>query len=231
MEAIILAGGFGTRLSKVVSDVPKPMAPINERPFLEYLLDDLNNKGINRFILAVGYKKEVIKNYFRERYKNIEIIYSDEDIPLGTGGAIKKALTLSKAEDIFIVNGDTFFDVDLKEMYKFHKENNSNLTLAIKKMEKFDRYGSLVLEENKIIKFEEKKYIEKGYINGGVYLLKKNILSNKKEDSFSFEKDILENKELKIEKYGYKSEGYFIDIGIPEDYYKFEEKIKLIDRR
>jgi len=224
MEAIILAGGFGTRLSKVVSDVPKPMAPINERPFLEYLLDDLSDKGINRVILAVGYKKEIIKNHFQERYKNIEIIYSDEDIPLGTGGAIKKALTLSKTEDIFIVNGDTFFDVNLKEMYKFHKENNSNLTLAIKEMERFNRYGSLALEGNKIVKFEEKKYIEKGYINGGIYLLKKNILDIKKEDSFSFEKDILENKELKVEKYGYKSKGYFIDIGIPEDYYKFIEK-------
>ena len=223
MEAIILAGGFGTRLSKVVSDVPKPMAPINERPFLEYLLDDLNDKGINRVILAVGYKKEIIKNYFQERYKNIEIIYSDEDTPLGTGGAIKKALTLSKAEDIFVVNGDTFFDVDLKEMYKFHKENNSNLTLAIKEMERFDRYGSLALEGNKIIKFEEKKYIEKGYINGGIYLLKRTILDDKKEERFSFEKDILENKELKVEKYGYKSEGYFIDIGIPEDYYKYIE--------
>lgn len=224
MEAIILAGGFGTRLSKVVLDVPKPMAPINERPFLEYLLDDLSDKGINRVILAVGYKKEIIKNHFQERYKNIEIIYSDEDIPLGTGGAIKKALTLSKTEDIFIVNGDTFFDVNLKEMYKFHKENNSNLTLAIKEMERFNRYGSLALEGNKIVKFEEKKYIEKGYINGGIYLLKKNILDIKKEDSFSFEKDILENKELKVEKYGYKSKGYFIDIGIPEDYYKFIEK-------
>lgn len=225
MEAIILAGGFGTRLSKVVSDVPKPMAPINERPFLEYLLDDLNDKGITRIILAVGYKKEIIKNHFQERYKDIEIIYSDEDTPLGTGGAIKKALTMSKIEDIFIVNGDTFFDVDLKEMYKFHKENNSNLTLAIKEMERFDRYGSLVLEGNKIIKFEEKKYIEKGYINGGIYLLKRTILDDKKEEKFSFEKDILENKELKVEKYGYKSEGYFIDIGIPEDYYKFIKNI------
>lgn len=226
MEAIILAGGFGTRLSTVVSDVPKPMAPINGRPFLEYLLDDLNEKGISRVILAVGYKKEIIKSHFKERYKSIDIVYSDEDIPLGTGGAIKKALTLAEAEDIFIINGDTIFDVSLKEMYKFHKENDSNLTLAIKEMEKFDRYGSLILEENKIVKFEEKKYIEKGYINGGIYLLKKNILGDKKEESFSFEKDILENQNLKIEKYGYKSERYFIDIGIPEDYYRFKEIIE-----
>lgn len=223
MEAIVLAGGFGTRLSTVVSDVPKPMAPINDRPFLEYLLEDLNEKGINRVILAVGYKKEIIKSYFKEKYKNIDIIYSDEDIPLGTGGAIKKALTLAENENIFIINGDTFFDVNLKEMYQFHKKNSSKLTLAIKEMEKFDRYGSLVLDKDKIIKFEEKKYNEKGYINGGIYLINKELLIEEKKENFSFEKEILENKNLKIKKYGYKSEGYFIDIGIPEDYYKYIE--------
>ena len=223
MEAIILAGGFGTRLSTVVSDVPKPMAPIKGRPFLEYLLDDLNEKGINRIILAVGYKKEIIKSHFKEKYKNIDIVYSDEDIPLGTGGAIKKALTLTKDEDIFIINGDTFFDVDLKEMYQFQKKNSSKLTLAIKEMEKFDRYGSLILEGDKIIKFEEKKYVNKGYINGGIYLINKELLKKEEKESFSFEKDILENESLKIEKYGYKSKGYFVDIGIPEDYYKYVE--------
>lgn len=225
MEAIVLAGGFGTRLSTVVSDVPKPMAPINGRPFLEYLLDDLNEKGISRVLLAVGYKKGIIKNHFKEKYKNIDIIYSDEDIPLGTGGAIKKALTLTKDEDIFIINGDTFFDIDLKEMYQFHKKNSSKLTLAIKEMEKFDRYGSLILEGNKIIKFEEKKYVDKGCINGGIYLLNKEILIKEEKESFSFEKDILENKKFQIEKYGYKSEGYFIDIGIPKDYYQFKDRI------
>jgi D-glycero-alpha-D-manno-heptose 1-phosphate guanylyltransferase len=223
MEAIVLAGGFGTRLSTVVSDVPKPMAPINDRPFLEYLLEDLNEKGINRVILAVGYKKEIIKSHFKEKYKNIDIIYSDEDIPLGTGGAIKKALTLAEDENIFIINGDTFFDVDLKEMYQFHKKNSSKLTLAIKEMEKFDRYGSLILEGDKIIKFEEKKYVDKGYISGGIYLINRELLLEEKKETFSFEKEILENEKFQIEKYGYKSEGYFIDIGIPEAYYRFIE--------
>ena len=228
MEAIILVGGFGTRLSTVVSNVPKPMAPINGRPFLEYLLEDLNEKGINRVILAVGYKKEIIKSHFKEKYKNIDIIYSDEDIPLGTGGAIKKALTLAKDENIFIINGDTFFDIDLKKMYQFHKKNSLKLTLAIKEMEKFNRYGSLILDKDKIIKFEEKKYVDKGYINGGIYLINKELLKKEEKGSFSFEKEILENENLKIEKYGYKSEGYFIDIGIPEDYYKFRQKINNI---
>lgn len=224
MEAIVLAGGFGTRLKEVVSDVPKPMAPVNGKPFLEYLLKDLNKKGIKHVILAVGYKKEIIKEYFKNKYEDIEITYSEELVPLGTGGAIKKALKLVKEEDVFIVNGDTFFDVDLKKMKEFHTENKSILTVAVKEMENFDRYGSLVIKENRIIEFEEKKKKDKGKINGGIYLIKKDLLSRMEKENFSFEKEVLEDK--KIEKHSYESEGYFIDIGIPEDYYLFKKKQK-----
>lgn len=224
MEAIVLAGGFGTRLKEVVSDVPKPMAPVNGKPFLEYLIKDLGEKGIRHIILAVGYKKEIIKEYFKNRYENIEITYSEELTPLGTGGAIKKALKLAKEADIFIVNGDTFFDIDLKRMKEFHIENKSTLTVAVKEMENFDRYGSLVIKENRIIEFEEKKKKAKGKINGGIYLIKKDLLNRIEKEKFSFEKEILEDK--KIEKYSYESKGYFIDIGIPEDYYLFKEKQK-----
>lgn len=219
MEAIILAGGFGTRLKHVVSDVPKPMAPIGNRPFLEYIFEDLEQKGIKHVILAVGYMKEKIKDYFKDKYKSIEISYSEEDVPLGTGGAIKKALSKCREEDVFIVNGDTFYDIDFREMKKFHIENKSSLTLAVKEMKNFDRYGSLIIEDKKIIKFEEKKPMLQGKINGGIYLIKKSILDEINEESFSFEKEILENE--KIQKYAYENNGYFIDIGIPEDYYRF----------
>lgn len=224
MEAIVLAGGFGTRLKEVVSDVPKPMAPVNGKPFLEYLLKDLNKKGIRHIILAVGYKKEIIKEYFKNRYENIEITYSEELTLLGTGGAIKKALKLAKEEDVFIVNGDTFFDIDLKRMKEFHTENKSILTVAVKEMENFDRYGSLIIKGNKIIEFEEKKKKAKGKINGGMYLIKKDLLDRIEKENFSFEKEILEDK--KVEKYSYESEGYFIDIGIPEDYFKIISKMR-----
>ena len=224
MEAIILVGGFGTRLKHVVSDVPKPMAPINDKPFLEYIFEDLNKKGVTHVALAVGYMKEKIEEYFKNQYKNIEISYSEENSPLGTGGAIKKAVSKCREEDIFIINGDTFYDVDLEKMKKFHIENKSSLTIAVKEMENFDRYGSLVIENNKIIKFEEKKPMSKGKINEGIYLIKKNIFQGIEQESFSFEKEILENE--KTEKYAYESNGYFIDIGIPEDYYKFIEKNK-----
>ncbi|AVQ29847.1 nucleotidyltransferase family protein [Fusobacterium varium] len=226
MEAIVLAGGFGTRLKEVVSDVPKPMAPVNGKPFLEYLLKDLSKKGIKHVILAVGYKKEIIKEYFKNKYEDIEITYSEELVPLGTGGAIKKALKLVKEEDVFIVNGDTFFDVDLKGMKEFHTENKSILTVAVKEMENFDRYGSLVIKENRIIEFEEKKKKDKGKINGGIYLIKKDLLSRMEKENFSFEKEVLEDK--KVEKYSYESEGYFIDIGIPEDYFKIRKQFVVI---
>lgn len=226
MEAIVLAGGFGTRLKEVVSDVPKPMAPVNGKPFLEYLIKDLGEKGIRHIILAVGYKKETIKEYFKNRYESIEITYSEELTPLGTGGAIKKALKLAKEEDVFIVNGDTFFDVNLKRMKEFHTENKSILTVAVKEMENFDRYGSLIIKGNKIIEFEEKKKKAKGKINGGIYLIKKDLLDRIEKENFSFEKEVLEDK--KIEKYSYESKGYFIDIGIPEDYFKIRKQFEVV---
>lgn len=226
MEAIVLAGGFGTRLKEVVSDVPKPMAPVNGKPFLEYLIKDLGEKGIRHIILAVGYKKKIIKEYFKNRYESIEITYSEELTPLGTGGAIKKALKLAKEEDVFIVNGDTFFDIDLKRMKEFHTENKSILTFTVKEMENFDRYGSLIIKGNKIIEFEEKKKKAKGKINGGIYLIKKDLLNRVEKENFSFEKEVLEDK--KIEKYSYESEGYFIDIGIPEDYFKIRKQFEVV---
>ena len=108
MEAIVLAGGFGTRLKEVVSDIPKPMAPVNGKPFLEYLLKGSEKKGIGHIILAVVYKEEIIKEYFKNKYENIDITYLEELIPLGTGGVIKKALKLAKEEDVFIVNRRNF---------------------------------------------------------------------------------------------------------------------------
>ena len=166
------------------------------------------------------------KKYFKNRYESIEITYSEELTPLGTGGAIKKALKLAKEEDVFIVNGDTFFDIDLKRMKEFHTENKSILTVTVKEMENFDRYGSLIIKGNKIIEFEEKKKKAKGKINGGIYLIKKDLLNRVEKENFSFEKEVLEDK--KIEKYSYESEGYFIDIGIPEDYFKIRKQFEVV---
>ncbi|MEW6621784.1 MAG: nucleotidyltransferase family protein [Bacillota bacterium] len=225
MEAIILAGGFGTRLSHVISDVPKPMAPVNNRPFLEYILDYLLEYNFNKIILAVGYKNEVIKEYFQNSYKGISIIYSTEDTPLGTGGAIKKGMEYCNDNDIFILNGDTFFDVNLFDMSQFHKNNKSTLTIAVKTMVNYDRYGSVIVENERIVEFREKMKTGKGKINGGIYLVNKNIFNTIPNISFyisfSFEEKILESSKHDI--FAFESNGYFIDIGIPEDYYKAQK--------
>jgi len=223
MEAIVLAGGLGTRLRSVVSDLPKPMAPIGDKPFLEYILKYLQKNGITRVILSVGYKWETIKEYFGDKFETIELIYSVEDEPLGTGGAIKKAMDQVENNQVYIINGDTFFDVDLKSLVL---NDNSRLILSLKHMTNFDRYGCVESANNLVTAFTEKGYRKSGNINGGIYLASKSIFDNYDVDEkFSFEEFMQVNfKELKISIKIF--ENYFIDIGIPEDYEKAQIELK-----
>ncbi|WP_312094094.1 nucleotidyltransferase family protein [Aminipila sp.] len=223
MEAIILAGGFGTRLSHIVSDVPKPMAPVAAQPFVKYIVDDLIQKGIHKVVFAVGYKKECIIDFFGQQYQSCKVEYSEEDMPLLTGGAIKKALRKCENERVFIINGDTFFDVDLSKMMGFHYSNNADITIASKRMNDFDRYGTLVLKENRIFEFKEKQKCENGIINGGIYLINKELLNNVNVDKFSFENDYLEKHTKQNRIFAFFSNGYFIDIGVEEDYKKAQK--------
>lgn len=225
-EAIILAGGFGTRLTSV-TDVPKPMAPINGVPFLQILLDDLLVKGISTFHLAVGHQHEVIVDYFGANYMGCKVNYIIEDSPLGTGGAIKKALENINSETIFVLNGDTFFDVDLELMAQQHKVKNAEVTIALKPMENFDRYGAIEFNDDlRITKFSEKQFCENGAINGGVYLLPTNLFDVLTfPDQFSIEQDYFENYYSQKNFFGFIDEGYFIDIGIPEDYERAQEEL------
>ncbi len=233
MDAIILAGGFGTRLKSVISDVPKPLAPINGKPFLQYLMDFLNSqKGIvDNVVLSLGYMQDKVINHFNAKYKDINIIYSLEKEPMGTGGAIKQALNYTVSEDAFILNGDTFFDLDLKKMSQFYVSNGAELVTALKKMDNSERYGFVEIDESfRIINFSEKKDKKQGYINGGVYITNKDVFKRFSiNDKFSFEKDFIEKYLKNLNLLGYISDGYFIDIGIPEDYEKAKKEIgKLI---
>jgi len=224
LEAIVLAGGLGTRLRSVVSDLPKPMAPIGDKPFLEYILKYLQKNGITRVVLSVGYKWETIKEYFGDKFENIELVYSVEDEPLGTGGAIKKAMNQVKNSQVYIINGDTFFNIDLKNLVL---EDNSRLILSLKHMTNFDRYGCVESDNNNLVTaFTEKGYRESGNINGGIYLASKNIFdSYELDEKFSFEEFMQVNfDKLKISVKVF--ENYFIDIGIPEDYEKAQSEIK-----
>jgi D-glycero-alpha-D-manno-heptose 1-phosphate guanylyltransferase len=221
-EAIILAGGFGTRLQKVVNDVPKPMALVNGRPFLEYLIDYLIQFKIKRIILSTGYKHETISFHFGKTFKNIKIDYSHESKPLGTGGAILQAINQAKSENVLILNGDSIFRFDIDGFAQFHKQHN-NFSVALRKISDTSRYGKVELTENsRISQFCEKsKDKGPGYINSGVYIFNSEIFKKLGLPTvFSIEKDFFQSYCSLLEIYGYVSDGYFIDIGIPKDYEK-----------
>ncbi|HIC4001823.1 TPA: D-glycero-D-manno-heptose 1-phosphate guanosyltransferase [Campylobacter jejuni] len=221
MQAIILCGGLGTRLKSIIKDIPKPMAPINDKPFLEFIFEYLKKQGIKEVILAVSYKYEVIQEYFKDEFLGIKIKYSIEKEPLGTGGAIKEALKFIKNE-AYVLNGDTIFDIDLKKLIL----NNSKICLALKQMNDFDRYGTVELDsKNYIMLFKEKEFKKQGLINGGIYFLNKDIFNDfTLQEKFSFEEFLQENYE-KLKAKAHIFDNYFIDIGVPGDYGRFMNDI------
>ncbi|HWB62439.1 MAG TPA: nucleotidyltransferase family protein [Chitinophagales bacterium] len=224
---IILAGGLGTRLRGVIKDIPKPMAPVNGQPFLHYIFKYLEKYNVTDVILAVGYKYEPLKDFFGNRYGNITIQYSIEEEPLGTGGGIKKAYQLVNS-NAFVLNGDTFFDIDLHALKAFYKTTVSDLALALKPLQNFDRYGTVELNtENRITAFIEKKPMAEGLINGGVYYAHKDLFTQLNlPEKFSLEKDLLEKYVGRLKINGCVFNDYFIDIGIPEDLERAQTEFK-----
>lgn len=229
-EAIILAGGFGTRLQSVVNDVPKPMAPINNEPFLNYVFAYLKHFGIEHVVLSTGYLAQKISDYYKDEFNGIRISYALEETPLGTGGGIRLAMEKCFTENVLVLNGDSFFDVDLHHYYTNYISNQSDCSLALRKVDNAARYGTITLGENSHIKaFKEKDSIEKeGLINGGVYILNRNVFLHKTQAdiAFSIEKDFYEKRIAELNIYGFEYNGYFIDIGIPEDYNKAQDDFK-----
>ena len=227
MEAIILAGGLGTRLRSAVSNLPKCMAPIGptvissevekSRPFLSYILDWLQDQGVDHVILSVGYLREHIINWVSTQNYPFEIDYAVEETPLGTGGGIREALKYCREKQVFVINGDTFFPVDLRG-FSFE----APITVALKPMKDFDRYGAVEVSVGEITGFKEKGYCHEGLINGGVYAFNDLDLSGFPE-KFSFEKEILEP--LKYKTCGIVQNCYFLDIGIPEDYERAQTEL------
>ena len=191
-DVIILAGGLGTRLSSVVKDVPKPMAAVGGKPFLDHILANLPLGNIHKIVLAVGHKYEVIEDYYGDTYENVKLEYSIENEPLGTGGGIAKALQLVESETCLILNGDTYFDVNYEELWQVHSESGKLMTLALKYMENPDRYGTVLLEGSDIVKFQEKQVgLPFGIINGGIYWVNKALLEEMPtQEKFSFESEV-----------------------------------------
>ncbi len=224
-EAIILAGGKGTRLRSLVHDVPKPMALIRGKPFLEILIETFYVKGIDHFILSVGYLSDVIIEHFTSKYPNIRISFSVEEEALGTGGAIRLALEKLEGEHSLVLNGDSLFDVDLDELEQFRPFNAP--VIFGRQVNDVGRYGQFIFKGNRIEQYLEKQGHGSGYINGGVYVLAKNSLHEfPLHKKFSIETDFFSQFSPLKPAHFIISDDYFIDIGIPESYQRAQEELK-----
>lgn len=232
MQAIILAGGFGTRLRTVINEKPKVLAPISGKPFLFWLISYLKQQGITQFIFSLGYLHNQVEDFLENEFPDLQYDCLVETEPLGTGGAIKYCLSKAINDDILIVNGDTFFNLNIKQFTEFYQNSQADCCIALTPMRNFDRYGLVLVDkDNNILEFNEKKYCEEGLISTGVLLLKKSVFFNKTVDfaeNFSYEKDFLQPNISQIKLTGYIAAGYFIDIGIPEDYHKADREMQTI---
>lgn len=219
-EAIVLAGGFGTRLAHVVPDVCKPMAPVACRPFLRFIMDQLAAAGFDRAVVADGYRREQIEGFFGSAYRGMAIEYSPEVTPLLTGGAVRRALGRCESDWVFVLNGDTWLDVDFAAMEAVASDapEDASAVIAVKRMHGFERYGTVDVDaDGTLTAFHEKRPCEEGLINAGVYLLRRDALDNMPE-KFSLESDYFERVVGDGSLRAAECAGGFIDIGVPEDY-------------
>lgn len=219
MQAIVLAGGLGTRLRGVVPDLPKPMAPVAGRPFLAWILDRLVEARFERAVLAVGYRFEAIRDHFGDTYRGLPLAYSVEAAPLGTGGALRLAAERISVFPVFVLNGDTYLDLDYRAMLEAHQRQGASMSVAVSRTLDMSRYGALELADGHIRRFLEKGPGGAGVINAGVYLLAREILARiPPGQAFSFEQQLLTPEVETIRPAAFATDGLFIDIGVPEDY-------------
>jgi D-glycero-alpha-D-manno-heptose 1-phosphate guanylyltransferase len=218
MEAIVLAGGFGMRLRQVVADVPKPMAPVAGRPFLEILLKSLSQKGLSRVVLSLGCMAEKISDHFGTRFSGMDIAYVVEDTPLGTGGATRLAATACTHDHVFVFNGDTYLDLEVELLERQWRAKRHPIVVG-RQVPDTTRYGRLVVDGDRITSFAEKGIAGPGLINAGCYVLATDALAQfPLNQPFSIETDYLVPEVARAMVEVFVTEGVFIDIGIPEDY-------------
>jgi D-glycero-alpha-D-manno-heptose 1-phosphate guanylyltransferase len=219
-DVIILAGGRGTRLQGVLpADIPKPLASVAGQPFLHWLIAQLAGHSARRIILSVGWKAEKIREVFGNSHLGVKISYCEEQQPLGTGGAIRAALELAESPSALVMNGDTFLDADMPSLLRAHEQRQSKLTMSCTRVADASRFGRLKIENETVQGFEEKGVPGPGYINAGVYAMRRDLLAECNE-SFSFEKDFLEPSVSSLRPFAFEVSGLFIDIGVPADLLK-----------
>ncbi|MCK9366939.1 MAG: nucleotidyltransferase family protein [Metallibacterium scheffleri] len=217
-EAIILAGGRGTRLQGVVSDVPKPLAPVQGRPFLAWLLDLLAQQGMRRVVVAAGYKAEMVHAAIGEHWHGMRIDYAVEPTPLGTGGAIAQALQRIEGEDAFVLNGDTYLELDYTRFAAAMRAQHAGLGIALARVPDVSRYGAVHVVDERVAGFSEKGGSGAGWINAGVYWLPHSLPLPTATQAFSFEDIVLRAAASQGTLRAYTMTDAFIDIGVPEDF-------------
>jgi D-glycero-alpha-D-manno-heptose 1-phosphate guanylyltransferase len=232
-QVVILAGGLGKRLRSVFSDGPKSLAPVQGRPFLDYLLRWVQLAGFNDIVLCVGYKRgQIRKRYARGEEWGLKLSYSVERCPLGTGGAIKLALRQIHTENFVVLNGDSFVDVDFSELLRFHRSRCALATITLAEAPPGGRYGHVrVRRAGDVLEFVEKgstaparRKMEPNWINAGVYVFRRELLPLIPSGlPVSLERDVFP-KLVGRQFYGYRVKGYFIDIGVPKDYEKAQSE-------
>jgi len=226
MDVLILAGGFGTRLAAVVPEVPKPMAPVCGRPFLELLLSALRSKGVRRAVLSLGYRAQQIVDHFGDAFHDVELAYEIETTPLGTGGAIRRGLARCRGPLALVVNGDTLLDLELQDLMRLHADSPDPVLVACQ-VPDTQRYGRLTVDGSRLIGFAEKGVAGPGWINSGHYLLPRTALESAGlPDAFSFEADFLAPRLPGLRVDVFESNGSFIDIGVPEDYARAQTELR-----
>jgi len=221
MEAIILAGGLGERLRSVVSDVPKPMAPVANKPFLHYLVYYIIRQGVSHIVFSVGYKGDMIVDYFEKNPCGVDISFAREAEPLGTGGAIINGLGECREDNIFILNGDTFLALDYQALAENHKKSGASMSMALRYLDHNDRYGRAILKDDHIVGFKSASKNGAGWVNAGIYFIERNLMAGfDLPEKFSFEQDFVEANIRRVNPLGFRSHTAFIDIGVPDDYHR-----------
>jgi D-glycero-alpha-D-manno-heptose 1-phosphate guanylyltransferase len=227
MEAIVLAGGLGTRLASVTHGVPKVLAPVGDRPFLELLLRRLQQKGIWRVILSVGYMASMIRGQIGEEFDGLELAYAVEDEPLGTGGAASKALALAHNDSVLVLNGDTFVDLDYTAMLSAHINLEAEASIAVAEVADCSRFGRVIMQEGRVAGFAEKGQSGPGQINAGVYVMNRDVFAAyNMPAAFSLEKDFFAPYIKQLRPLAFVTSGYFIDIGVPDDLARAQRELQ-----
>jgi D-glycero-alpha-D-manno-heptose 1-phosphate guanylyltransferase len=221
MDAIVLCGGLGTRLGELTRETPKPLIEVAGRPFVTHVLDHLVNSGTKRIVLAVSFQWEKLRDALGLSWRGIPLTYCVDSNPMGTGGAIKFSMQQNDLEKAFVVNGDTLLLESLRPLMDLSDLFQADVVIALKRVENAGRFGRVHIEPNKrVISFEEKGRSEPGHINAGMYLVHSRVFNEVDKNIFSFENDILSKYCGNLQIFGYTTDAYFIDMGVPDDLQK-----------